>query len=115
MSEKFDHWPIIWASTSPDSAEATPEQLNRAAHESCLHLFTRLVGWLEKYGSTPEPDAQLKWLRPAVTRLEFERFLELGSLRLTAEIQRKIRAASYVGKAGPYVTVGLHRFYLRNG
>lgn len=114
MSEKFDDGPIVWASTFPVSAEATPEQLNRAAHESCLQLFARLVGWLEMYGRAPDADAQLRWLRPAVTRPEFTRFLELGALPLTADVQRKIRAASYPGKPGAFVSVGHHRFYLRN-
>ncbi len=112
MSEKFDDGPIVWASTFPIPVGAGPKELNLTAHESCLHLFARLICWLETYQRAPEPDAQLRWLRPAVTRLEFTSFLELGFIPLTNDVERKIRATNYPGKLGAYVTVGTDRFFL---
>lgn len=75
--------------------------------------FQDVVNLIIAAGGRLDPNGD-SWDRQAVSREEFEKILELESLDLSPDIERRIRATDFEGKSPPYISVGDYRFVLES-
>lgn len=108
MAAKVDSGPILRTISFPILRDDDCELLwSRALHHT-LTLFYDVAFGLAMTGSVV-PSGQ-KWERPAITRKQFDQWMEIPPGTAVAEIRRKVRALRHPRFPGPFMDVGGVRF-----
>ena len=111
MREKVDTGDIIMTSYFDVSPLETVETMKLKSMNHLLFCFERIMACIA--AGDPLPASQEKWLRRPFTRKEMYALFEIDPRKDDdAEIERRIRAATYPSSGGAYVTAGGRRFYL---
>lgn len=110
MEEKVDTGNIIMTSYFNISQFETVETLKLKSMSHLLVCFEKIISYISS--DIPLPVSTETWQRKPFTRREMLSLFEIDPKRHDkAEIERRIKAASYPASSGAFITVDDHKFY----